>query len=296
MLGVAAVLSATAFSGTATQPLVLANRARRAPHAVSTIAVFGASGRTGSEVVLQALERGERVSCLVRDPTRLKAPRDHHELGLRKNSMTNFGPTTNDNIVRTGGSVLNPADVNAVFEGNDITGVVVALGGKTREVGLTLCQDGTANIIDACKAHGVKRISLITTVGAGDTMDQAPWTFKLLMKTMMQKVLDDKNAQEALFLEGPGADLEFCIARPGGLKLGPPSGIVNVIDGEAGAINRADLATFCLDAVLDPDFAYLRQAVCISSDQGSGFKSLMSDKTMSRMGSELSRPFVDSVF
>merc|ERR1719231_1120351 len=207
----------------------------------------------------------------------------------------NFGPSTNDNIFRTEGSVLNRADVDDVFEGKDITGVVVALGGKTREVGLTLCQDGTEHIVDACKKYGVKRISIVTTVGAGDTMDQAPWTFKLLMKTMMQKVLDDKNAQEALFLEGPGADLEFCIARPGGLKLGPPSGIVNVIDGEAGAINRADLATFCLDAVLDPDFAYLQQAVCISSDQGSGFKSLMSDKTMSRMGSELSRPLQDGI-
>ena len=55
------------------------------------------------------------------------------------------------------------------------------------------------------------------------------------------------------------------------------------------------LATFCLDAVLDPDFAYLQQAVCISSDMGAGFKSLMSDKTMSRMGSELARPFEDGI-
>merc|ERR1719231_41260 len=139
------------------------------------------------------------------------------------------------------------------------------------------------------------RISVITTVGAGDTMDQAPWTFKLLMKTMMQKIMDDKNGQEALFLEGPGADLEYTILRPGGLKLGAPTGIVNVIDGEAGAINRADLATFCLDAVLEPDFPYLQQAVCISSDMGAGFKSLMSDKTMSRIGAELARPFEDGI-
>merc|ERR1712146_109676 len=110
---------------------------------------------------------------------------------------------------------------------------------------------------------------------------------------MMQKIMDDKNAQEALFFEGPGHELEYCIARPGGLKLGPPTGIVNVIDGEAGAIARADLAAFCLDAVLDPDFAYLQQAVCVSSDMGAGFKSLMSDKTMSRMGQELARPFED---
>merc|ERR1719171_2367922 len=95
-------------------------------------------------------------------------------------------------------------------------------------------------------------------------MDQAPWTFKLLMATMMSKVMVDKNAQEALFLEGPGADLEFCLARPGGLKQGAPTGIVNVIDGEAGAINRADLAAFCLDTILDPDFAYIRQAGAIN--------------------------------
>ena len=207
--------------------------------------------------------------------------------------MHNFTPTMNDKILRTEGSVLNRADVDAMFEGKDITGVVVALGGKTREVGPTLLLDGTTHIIEACKAHGVKRISVISTVGAGDSMDQAPWTFKLLMNTMMQKIMVDKNAQEGLFLEGPGADLEFCLARPGGLKQGAPTGIVNVIDGEAGAINRADLAAFCLDAVLDPDFAYLQQAVCISSDKGAGFKSLMGDKSMSRMGAELARPFED---
>merc|ERR1719506_1472240 len=207
----------------------------------------------------------------------------------------NFGPSTNDNMYRTEGSALNRADVDDVFEGKDITGVVIALGGKTREVGVTLCQDGTAHILAACKAHGVKRVSVVTTVGAGDTMDQAPWTFKLLMKTMMQKIIDDKNAQEALFLEGPGADLDYCLLRPGGLKFGPPTGIVNVIDGEAGAINRADVAAFCLDAVLEPDFEHLRRAVCMSSDMGAGFKSLMSDKTMSRMGSELARPFEDGI-
>jgi putative NADH-flavin reductase len=243
--------------------------------------------------VLQALERGEKVSCLVRDRTRLKPPRDQAEMGLRKGSMMNFAPTTNDKISVTQGDVLNRADVDDVFEGKDITGVVVALGGKTREVGVTLCQDGTTNIIAACKKYGVKRINIVSTVGAGDTMDQAPWTFKILMKTLMQKIMDDKNAQEGLFLNGPGADLEFSIARPGGLKLGPPTGIVSATDGEAGAINRADLASFCLDAVLDPDFAYIRKAVCISSDKGAGFDSLMSDKTMSRMGQELARPLED---
>ena len=297
-LGIATVLSATAFSScsTATQPLVLAARARRACAVPQcTIAVFGASGRTGSEVVLQALERGEKVSCLVRDRTRLKPPRDQHELGLTKGSMMNFSPTTNDDIYRTVGSALERADVDDVFEGKNVTGVVIALGGKTREVGLTLLQDATAHIIPACHKYGVKRVAVVSTIGAGDSMHQAPWAFKILMNTMMKKVMADKTAQENLFFEGPGANLEYCLLRPGGLKQGPPTGIVNVIDGEAGAINRADVAAFCLDAVLDPDFPHLQKAVCISSDMGAGFNSLLSDKSMSRMGAELARPFEDGI-
>lgn len=176
-LGIATVLGATTFlhGPRVTHPLALAGRARRAANAVSTIAVFGASGRTGSEVVLQALERGEKVSCLVRDRQRLKAPRDNAELGCSAGSMNNFTPTMNDNMARTEGTVVSRADVDAVFEGKDVTGVVVALGGKTREVGPTLLLDGTTHIIAACKAYGVKRISVISTVGAGDSMDQAPW-------------------------------------------------------------------------------------------------------------------------
>jgi len=53
----ATALSATTFvhGPRVTHPLALAGRARRSTDVVSTIAVFGASGRTGSEVVLQAL-------------------------------------------------------------------------------------------------------------------------------------------------------------------------------------------------------------------------------------------------
>ena len=71
---------------------------------------------------------------------------------------------------------------------------------------------------------------------------------------------------------------------PGGLKSEEPSGIINVAEGEAGAISRADLAAFSLDALLEPAFPYLKRALCLSSDKGSGFESILVDKTKSRMG------------
>merc|ERR1712196_479657 len=74
--------------------------------------------------------------------------------------------------------------------------------------------------------------------------NQAPFFFKVLMWTAMKKIFTDKNNQEALFLDGPGKDLEFCIVRPGGLNVEPPTGVINVIEGEAGSIPRADVAAF----------------------------------------------------
>ena len=73
------------------------------------------------------------------------------------------------------------------------------------------------------------------------------------MSTVMRSIFDDKNNQEQLFLGpgGPGRDLEFCIVRPGGLGTGPPTGVINVIDGEAGSIARADVADFCLGALFE---------------------------------------------
>ena len=95
------------------------------------IAVFGASGGVGGEAAYQALKKGEGVSCLVRDPARLTIPEGSGGSDAEK-------PMEGCNVVT--GTVTSQADVDKVFEGQDITGVVVSLGGKTKDVGgLLLC-------------------------------------------------------------------------------------------------------------------------------------------------------------
>ena len=63
----------------------------------------------------------------------------------------------------------------------------------------------------------------------------------------------------------------YCIVRPGGLGIGEPTGVINVIDGQAGSIQRADVAAFLLGAVTDKNFPYLKQTPCISSVGGTGW-------------------------
>jgi uncharacterized protein YbjT (DUF2867 family) len=226
--------------------------------AKGTIVVIGATGQTGSEAVYQALQRGHKVIGLARTPSKLVVPAGS---GGEKAGQ----PLVSPNLKVVAGSVVNVADVRAALDADDVVGVVVALGGQPSEVGKTMLTDGTRNVIEAMKAKGLKRVSVVTSIGTGDSLAQAPFFFRVLMSTVMSGIFEDKNNQEALFLTGPGADLEYTIVRPGGLTLSPPSGKIDVIGGEAGAISRADVASFCLDAVTQPDWQYLRRTPCISS-------------------------------
>jgi uncharacterized protein YbjT (DUF2867 family) len=185
-----------------------------------------------------------------------------------------------DKLTIIGGDVTKKADVDKVFAGKNVDGVIIALGGKTSDVGETMLTDGTKNIVAAMKENNVKRLAVVTSIGAGDSKDQAPLAFKVLMWTVMKKIFTDKNNQEVVVAN---SGLEYCIVRPGGLTVEPPTGIINVISGEAGSIARADVAAFCLGAVTEPNFQYIGQAPCISSIGGTGW---VKDRTAKARGEE----------
>lgn len=230
---------------------------------MKTIAVFGASGLTSSECVYQALKNGDKVVGLTRNPSKLVIP-------AGSGGSEAGSPLTDPNLTMIAGSVTNPSDVAKVFtsDAGPIDGVIVGLGGKTSDVGETMLTDGTINIMSAMKENDVSRIAVVTSIGAGDSKDQAPFFFKVLMATAMKKIFNDKNNQEEAVME---SGLDYCIVRPGGLTVEPPTGVINIIDGQAGSITRADVADFCLGAVTDEDFEYIGKTPCISSVGGTGW-------------------------
>jgi nucleoside-diphosphate-sugar epimerase len=98
---------------------------------MSTIAVFGGTGKTGSEVVFQALNSGFKVIVLARDPNRMLIPKGSG--GSDADKILNDPKLT---LIQ--GSVTDPDAVDKLFASDrDISGVVVALGGKTKDVGKT---------------------------------------------------------------------------------------------------------------------------------------------------------------
>lgn len=200
----------------------------------------------------------------LRDPSKLKIPKGSGGDGADKP----FEETDESKLRIIAGSVTNKEDVDKVFtsSGSKIDGVIVALGGRTGDVGGTMLSDGTTNIINAMKEHSVRRIVVITSIGTSDSYDQAPFFFKMLMWTVMKSIFADKNQQEDIVRKAEG--IEYCIVRPGQLTVDKPTGMINVIDGQAGKITRADVASFCLAAITDDNFEYIGKSPCISSVGG----------------------------
>jgi len=186
------------------------------------IALFGATGGTGHQVLEQAVQAGHQVTALVRDAAKL-------------------GPTPAGVTVVTG-NVLQPLAVDQVVAGADA--VICSLGNTSDNPDMVVT-NGTRHIIDAMQRLNVRRLIVVTSLGVGDSKDQVPFFFKALMKTVLRKAIEDKEAQEAAVR---ASRLDWTIVRPGGLTNDPATGRyqVGTTNLMAGRIARADVADFIL--------------------------------------------------
>lgn len=203
------------------------------------LAVFGATGGTGRQVVWQALERGDLVQVLVRNPTKLDI--------------------THPNLTVITGDVLDPQRVAECVAG--VEAVVCSLG-NTPNNPTNIVTQGTQYLIPAMKEAGVSRLVVVSSIGIGDSQDQVPFAFKMLMRTMLRAAMADKEAQEELVRN---SGLDWIIVRPGGLTDGPKTGQYTFgLDRSimAGRVSRADVAEFVLRQLMDNTF--LRQTPAIT--------------------------------
>ncbi|MDH3739837.1 MAG: SDR family oxidoreductase [Alphaproteobacteria bacterium] len=191
------------------------------------VIVFGATRNTGLEVVKILRARGEPVTALVR-PTS-----DRSELEALGVDLVE-------------GDAMDPASLAEAFEGQKIRAVVTTIGCLNCEPPPDY--EGNRNIAEAAKAAGVKRMLLVTTIGAGDSADTPPF----VSRAVLQKILPMKTKAEE-HLKGSG--LDYTIVRPGGLMSKPPTGngFLSEDVKTFGFIFRADLAQLIVACLDDPN-------------------------------------------
>ncbi len=153
------------------------------------IMVLGATGKTGTQIIRQALESGHDVAALVRDPARL---------------------AINDPKLKVvTGDVLDAASVERGLAGG-YDAVISALGVFHREPRTELSR-GTANVIRAMQQHGIRRLVVISSLGAGDSKGQGSLLARILQSFLLKHVLADKDRQEEAI---KASGLDWTILRP----------------------------------------------------------------------------------
>jgi putative NADH-flavin reductase len=160
------------------------------------IAFFGATGGTGREVLTQALAQGHSVAALVRDPAKLA-----DQAGLTK----------------IPGDVLDRDPINRCVAGAEV--VVCVLGSHTGQAPVEA--RGTTQILAVMWGQAIRRIIVVTSLGAGDSRSQLPWGIRLLMDVMLRSMLRAKEEQETLV---KATELDRIIVRPGRLTNGRRTG------------------------------------------------------------------------
>ncbi len=190
------------------------------------LAIFGSTGKTGIEIVRQALEEGHSVTAFVRDPAGM--------------------PIKDDRIEFMVGDVFDRESVATAVAGQDA--VICALGARDLKR-TTVRTAGTINMIAGMKTHGVKRLVVVTAMGIGESWKTLSVGNKLFFGTVLKSARADHESQEAAVKE---SGLDWTIIRPSGLTDTPRTGSYEVgenIPAKTSQIPRADVADLILKVV-----------------------------------------------
>lgn len=211
-----------------------------------TVAVLGATGRTGVHVVDGARHRGWPVRALARSPA--KVPEAWR---------------LDDGVTVVEGDALDGDAVRELLEGTDA--VVNALGHADGSPPDVLSR-AVGNILSGMEEHDVDRLVHLT--GAGVTQpDDEPgllgrllgWALGILKADLLQ---DSRMAAERI----QDSDVDWTIVRAVRLTDGEPTGSVTAgfLGSDMGiTVPRADVARFLLDEVEDP--RWLREAPAVGA-------------------------------
>lgn len=229
------------------------------------ILILGATGRTGSQVVLEALQRGHHVTALVRTPSAL----DDLAAKLPGSQRSNLS------VVQ--GSPLISADVaSAVAAAAPTPGaqlaVISALNPRRTSENPwaaphptdsppRMMADSIANVLSALSGAAAAgqwaerpKVVYVSAIGVGESSRNAHWVLRALVgHSNVRLTYEDHDAAEAE-LRGAGDGVRWVVLRPGRLTEGDDEKLAKVWPAERGmvgmtaSISRGAVARFSLDA------------------------------------------------
>ncbi len=197
------------------------------------ILILGSTGRTGQELVKQALGKNYEVTALARDAAKLNVK--HERLTVVE------------------GNVLDKELLMKTAEGKDA--VLSALGtGKSLKSG-DLISNSVSLLVPAMNKKKVKRLIFLSAFGVGQTFEQASFIQKLAFRLFLKNIYADKSKGDERIRN---SNLDWTIVYAVLLTNKPLKGKYQA--GEKLPMNglpkisRADVADFMLRQLTDSTF------------------------------------------
>lgn len=227
------------------------------------ILILGATGRTGTLILLEALRRGHNVTALVRNPPSLEST----------TSTLPAAQASRLTVVR--GSPLDASDVAAAVAAASSPGggkLVVLSALNSRRTSESpwaaphptdspprMMADSIANALSALSrpaAAGAERPKVVhvSAIGVGASVANAHWLLRtLIAHSNVKLTYEDHDAVETE-LKGAAAGVDWVVVRPGRLTEGDDGSKAKVWPAEKGMVgmlakaSRGAVARFVLDA------------------------------------------------
>jgi putative NADH-flavin reductase len=201
------------------------------------VAIIGATGKTGYQTMLKALDLGHSVTAVVRDPGSIHLQHERLQLNqadvMERLEMLEDALTGQEAVIST-------------------IGISTGLNSK-----ISLYSKGTANIIKAMHKKGVKRLTLISSIGIDETRDpNVPFIFQdVFFPLIFSNSAADMREMEK---NVTSSNLNWTIARSAGLVNKPPSWQYRVVIAPSlprpYTMGRADLADFMIKQLGNPEY------------------------------------------
>lgn len=198
------------------------------------ILIFGASGKTGQELVRQALAESHTVTAFVRHPEKLKVT--HEKLSIIQGDVKDYIAV--ENAIRNHDAVISALGVSKPLKRDPIV------------------IEGVSNIIRAMEQTKVKRLIYLSFLAVNEGRQDAGFIIKHIISRIVHNEIVDHEEKEQLIHASP---LAWTIVRPPKLTNSVKKGLYR--SGEnikpksiLPTISRADVADFMLKQLTDTTF------------------------------------------
>jgi len=206
------------------------------------LAILGATGSVGRELVAQALAAGHEVTALVRAQPK--------------------AGEIDDRVALVIGDATSPDAVKCTVQGRD---VVLSALGHAKEGPDDLLAKASASVIAAMRADGVSRLVVLSSAAVVDAADRPSLLYRaarVLLGAVMPRVVRDHRKQARLIEQ---SRLAWTIVRgPIVFTDGPRTRVSHAgpIGRDSGPrVSRADLADFMLAIATDGGFVRMKPLV-----------------------------------